>query len=96
VEELDLEELDSCIVTLAGFLCKEMFENDADDDFGSPVFIFESDAYPNIADPVIKKISIIAIVVKKRPPFNSRSFYSPLVISALLLHCNRMRLWYKV
>jgi hypothetical protein len=77
-----------------------MFENDADDDFGSPVFIFESDAYPNVADPVIKKISIIAIVVKKRPPFNSRSFYSifikPFVISALLLHRNRMRLWYKV
>jgi len=66
----------------------------------SPVLIFECEAYPTVADPVIKKISVIPIVVKKRPPINSRSFYSifikPLVISALLLPRNRMRLWYKV
>jgi hypothetical protein len=69
-------------------LCEEVFENVAADDFESPVLIFECEAYPTVADPMIKKISIIPIDVKKRPPFNSSSFYcifiKPLVISALL------------
>jgi hypothetical protein len=77
-----------------------MFENVADDDFESPILVFECDAYPTVADPVIKKISVIPIVVKKRPSINSRSFYSifmkVLVISALLLPRARMLLWYKV
>lgn len=50
-----------------------MFENVADDNFESPILVFECDAYPTVADPVIKKISVIPIVVKKRPPINSRS-----------------------